>query len=78
MLYAFWEPNLFIFRVILLSQIASIVTFSVDIFSHLATFSHIEAFSHLRVPHGGVNFSLKHLLSQKVSNFVFFFCLKLP
>ena len=30
--------------------IASICTFSVDIFSHLATFSHIESFSHLRVP----------------------------
>ena len=32
------------------SHIASIVTFSVDISSHLATFSHIEAFSHCRMP----------------------------
>ena len=29
---------------------ASIFTFSIDIYSHLATFSHTETFSHLRVP----------------------------
>ena len=45
----FREPNFFTFSVIL-SHIASIFTFSVDVFSHLATFSHIAAFSHLRVP----------------------------
>ena len=43
------EPNFFTFSVIF-SHIASIFTFSVEFFSHLATFSHIAAFSHLRVP----------------------------
>ena len=42
MFYTFREPNLLTFRVIF-SHIASIFTFSVHIFSHLATFSHIEA-----------------------------------
>ena len=46
----FREPNLFTFSVIF-AHIASFFTFSVDIFSHLATFLHIAAFSHLRVPH---------------------------
>ena len=45
----FREPHFFTFSVIF-SHIASIFTFSVDFFSHLATFSHIAAFSHLRVP----------------------------
>ena len=47
----FREPNFFTFSVIF-SHIASIFTFSVEFFSHLATFSHIAAFSHLRVPQG--------------------------
>ena len=46
----FREPHFFTFSVIF-SHIASIFTFSVEFFSHLATFSHIAAFSHLRVPH---------------------------
>ena len=46
----FREPHFFTFSVIF-SHIASIFTFIVDLFSHLATFSHIAAFSHLRVPH---------------------------
>ena len=45
----FREPHFFTFSVIF-SHIASIFTFSVEFFSHLATFSHIAAFSHLRVP----------------------------
>ena len=45
----FSEPHFFTFSVIF-SHIASIFTFSVEFFSHLATFSHIAAFSHLRVP----------------------------
>ena len=45
----FREPNFFTYSVNF-SHIASIFTFSIDIFSHLATFSHIESFSHLRVP----------------------------
>ena len=48
----FREPHFFTFSVIF-SHIASIFTFSVEFFSHLATFSHIAAFSHLRVPQGG-------------------------
>ena len=44
----FREPHFFTFSVIFL-HIASIFTFSVEFFSHLATFSHIAAFSHLRV-----------------------------
>ena len=47
--YTFREPICFTFRVTF-SQIVSIFTFGVDIFSHLFTFSHIDAFSHLRVP----------------------------
>ena len=46
----FREPHFFTFSVIF-SHIASIFTFSVEFFSHLATFSHIAAFSHLMVPH---------------------------
>ena len=42
----FREPHFFTFSVIF-SHIASIFTFSVEFFSHLATFSHIAAFSHL-------------------------------
>ena len=49
----FREPHFFTFNVIF-SHIASIFTFSVEFFSHLATFSHIAAFSHLRVPQGGL------------------------
>ena len=45
----FREPHFFTFSVIF-SHIASIFTFSVELFSHLGTFSHIAAFSHLRVP----------------------------
>ena len=37
----FREPNFF--TISYFSQIALIFTFSIDIFSHLATFSHIEA-----------------------------------
>ena len=48
----FREPHFFTFSVIF-SHIASIFTFNVEFFSHLATFSHIAAFSHLRVPQGG-------------------------
>ena len=48
----FREPHFFTFSVIF-SHIASIFTFSVEFFSHLATFSHIAAFSHLRVPQVG-------------------------
>ena len=50
MFYTFREPNFFTF-IVFFSQIASIFTFNVDMYSHLATFSHIEAFSNLRVPH---------------------------
>ena len=39
---------------VIFSHIASIFTFSVEFFSHLATFSHIAAFSHLRVPQRAV------------------------
>ena len=42
----FREPHFFTFSVIF-SHIASIFTFSVEFFSHLATFSQIAAFSHL-------------------------------
>ena len=48
------EPNFLTFSVIF-SHIASIFTFSVEFFSHLATFSHIAAFSHLRVPQAPPN-----------------------
>ena len=41
--------NTFTFRVIF-AHMASIFTFSFDIYTHLSAFSHIEAFSHLRVP----------------------------
>ena len=50
MFYTFREP-IFSHVELFFSHLTSIFTFSIDIFSNVATFSHIEAFSHLRVPH---------------------------
>ena len=55
MLYAFREPIVFTLKVNF-SQIASIFTFSIDFFSHLA------AFSHLRVPQTSPCIHAGHLL----------------
>ena len=48
MFHTFRESNVVTFRVIFL-HMASILTISGDICSHLATFSHIETFLHFRV-----------------------------
>ena len=63
----FREPNFFTFSVIF-SHIASIFTFSVEFFSHLATFSHIAAFSHLRVPQGLARDQISDIRSPKISD----------
>ena len=61
----FREPHFFTFSVIF-SHIASIFTFSVEFFSHLAIFSHIAAFSHLRVPQACVVSSAKMYIQPLV------------
>ena len=62
MFYTFREPHFFlhIYSYFAHTSIASIVTFSVDMSSHIVAFSHIEVVSHIRMPH--VHFILSTVL----------------